>query len=127
MEDAFVFPVDRCRGGTVDRLSWEEIRSRAEAEGAAAATPEALESVRVHYLGRQGVITRAFRALANVDAADRPAAGAALNELKAAVEALLQARAEALAAEDRRAHLAAEALDVTMPGRHMATGRIHVL
>jgi phenylalanyl-tRNA synthetase alpha chain len=111
----------------VDRLSWEEIRSRAEAEGAAAATPEALESVRVHYLGRQGVITRAFRALANVGAADRPAAGAALNELKAAVEALLQARAEALAAEDRRAHLAAEALDVTMPGRHMATGRIHVL
>jgi len=111
----------------VDRDRLRAISSGAQTESAAAVTPEALDQVRIRYLGRHGLITQAFRELGQVDAAERPAAGAALNDLKAAVEALLQVRAEVLAAEGQRARLEAEALDVTLPGRTTARGRAHVL
>jgi len=104
-----------------------EIRSRAERDCAEASTAEALDRVRVRYLGRNGVIAQAFRQLAAVPPADRPAAGAALNELKAAVEQMVEARASRLRDSGRGARLAAEAIDVTLPGRAPAIGRTHIL
>ena len=104
-----------------------ELRSRAERDCAEAATAEALDQVRVKYLGRNGVISQAFRQLAALPAPDRPTAGAALNELKAVVERMIEARAASLRVDDRDARLGAEVIDVTLPGRAPAIGRTHIL
>jgi phenylalanyl-tRNA synthetase alpha chain len=104
-----------------------EIRSRAERDCAEAATVEALDQVRVRYLGRNGVVAQAFRRLATLAPADRPAAGAALNDLKGAIEQLVESRALRLRDSRRDARLAAEAIDVTLPGRAPAIGRTHIL
>jgi phenylalanyl-tRNA synthetase alpha chain len=116
------------RGGVDERLdTLARLRQEAEAEIAAADTPEALEGVRVRYLGRHGRITVAFRDLATVPPADRPRLGQALNDLKAAVERALEARKAAVAEAARAGRLDAERIDVTLPGRRLAYGRTHVL
>lgn len=104
-----------------------EIRSQAERDCAEAATVEALEQVRVRYLGRNGIVAQAFRRLAALAPADRPAAGAALNDLKAAIEQLVESRVSRLRDSRRDARLGAEAIDVTLPGRAPAIGRTHIL
>lgn len=111
----------------LDRSDLESIRRRAEGECVEATTVEALEGVRVRYLGRNGVITQAFRQLGTVASADRPAIGAALNDLKAGVERMVEARVAALREEGHHSRLAAEAIDVTLPGRLPTLGRTHVL
>ena len=112
---------------TVDLNRLREILNEAEQACARAATEAELDQVRIRYLGRQGAIPLAFRDLAQVPPADRPAMGAALNDLKAAVEALLQARAEALRRDSQPARLRTEAIDVTLPGRRPPLGRTHIL
>ncbi len=109
----------------LDRL--QEIERQAMQDCAAAKTPDALEQVRVQYLGRHGVVTQAFRDLSAAPPGDRPRLGQLLNGLKATVEAAVDARADALARATRRARLDAERLDVTLPGRPLACGRTHVL
>lgn len=109
------------------RNDLESIRRRAEGECGEATTVESLEGVRVRYLGRNGVITQAFRQLGTVPPVDRPAIGAALNELKAGVERLVEARAAALREGAQHSRVAAEAIDVTLPGRPPNVGRTHIL
>jgi len=104
-----------------------EIERQAAAACAAAGTEAALEEVRIRYLGRQGAVAQAFRALGQAAPEDRPRLGQALNALKAAVEAAVARRVDELAGEARRARLLAERLDVTLPGRSLAVGRVHVL
>lgn len=111
----------------LDRSDLDSIRRRAEGECVEATTVEALEGVRVRYLGRNGVITQAFRQLGTVASADRPAIGAALNDLKAGVERMVEARAAALREEGQHSRIAAEAIDVTLPGRLPTLGRTHIL
>jgi phenylalanyl-tRNA synthetase alpha chain len=105
----------------------DEIRRRAENECAAATTADALEQVRVRYLGRHGVLAEAFRCLGTAAPEERPRLGQSLNAVKAAIEAAVAERAEALARAGREERLATERLDVTLPGRALAVGRTHVL
>jgi phenylalanyl-tRNA synthetase alpha chain len=111
----------------VDLNELREIRGRAERECDDAATVDALDQVRVRYLGRNGVITQAFRQLGSVPPDDRPAMGAALNDLKAAVERLMDARAASLRLDMQQTRVAAEVIDVTLPGRAPTIGRTHIL
>jgi len=104
-----------------------EIEQEAGRACAEATTEASLEDVRVRYLGRQGVIAQAFRALAQVPAEDRPRLGQALNALKVAVEAAVVHRAESLTALARGMRLWEERIDVTLPARGPAHGRTHVL
>jgi len=75
-----------------------------EAHDAAAAAMSAadLERVRVAYLGRQGRLTLLLRSLGALPAEERPLVGAAANEAKRALEALLDERLAAAQARERR-------------------------
>lgn len=110
-----------------DLTRLQGIQAQAEQESAAAHTAEALEQVRVRYLGRHGIIAQAFAEVATAPAPERPRLGQALNTLKAAIEAALRARADALALAGGPVRLDAERLDVTLPGRPLAVGRTHTL
>ncbi len=109
-----------------DLTRLQELQRQAELECAAAETAEALEQVRVRYLGRHGTVTQAFAEITAVPPAERPQLGEALNAFKSAVEAALHARADALAVTAGRSQ-EAERLDVTLPGRPLAVGQTHIL
>ncbi|UCH33994.1 MAG: phenylalanine--tRNA ligase subunit alpha [Armatimonadota bacterium] len=86
-----------------------------------------LEQVRVDYLGRKGALTGILRGLADLPPADRPGLGKMANEVQERLRAALDERAAEIAEEERQARLAAEALDVTLPGRHQRIGHRHPL
>ena len=106
----------------LDRLVQE-----AEAAIRTAVTGEALEEVRRTYLGRKGIIAGLFDALPGAAAAERPERGRRLNALRMRVETLLEGRRQEVAAAAGEARLAAEAIDVTLPGRRPHLGRRHLL
>jgi len=104
-----------------------ELQAKALAELAAASTPEALEAWRVAYLGRKGALSTLLRGLGSLPPAERPAAGQAANETKAALEAAQATRQEALLGQALAQALEAERVDVTLPGQPPAIGQVHVI
>jgi phenylalanyl-tRNA synthetase alpha chain len=90
-----------------------------------AADLAALDAVRVSYLGKKGILTARLKALSELPVADRPAAGQAINKAKQDVQGQLNARRDALESEALNARLAADAVDVTLPGRGLSIGGYH--
>jgi len=103
------------------------IVSTAQADFGACADPAALENAKARYLGKSGLLTAQMKTLGQLAAEERPAAGARINEAKALVERALERRRDELAEAKLEAQLAAEALDVSLPGRGAGTGGIHPL
>ena len=92
---------------------------------AGAETLAALEAVRVGYLGKKGVLTALLQGLGALAPEQRPAAGAGINKAKVAVQEGIEARRQSLAAADIERRLAAETIDVTLPGRNAEVGGLH--
>ncbi|MBK7792685.1 MAG: phenylalanine--tRNA ligase subunit alpha [Betaproteobacteria bacterium] len=103
----------------------DRIIATALAEFAAAPDPAALENSKARYLGKAGALTELLKTLGKLPAAARPAAGSAINEAKLTLESALNARRGALADARLAAQLAAESLDVSLPGRGLGTGGLH--
>ena len=85
----------------------------------------ALDAVRVAFLGKKGQLTARLKALGEIPAAERPAAGQAINKAKQDVLARINARREKLEKEALAAKLAADAVDVSLPGRGSSLGGYH--
>ncbi|HWS61972.1 MAG TPA: phenylalanine--tRNA ligase subunit alpha [Steroidobacteraceae bacterium] len=98
---------------------------RALADVDASANLERLDDVRVRLLGKKGQLTEQLKSLGALPAAERPAAGQRINEAKAAIQAAIESRREALDAEALDAELAKGAIDVTLPGRGQESGSLH--
>lgn len=77
------------------------------------------------FLGAKGELTALLRSLGTVPAADRPAAGRAANAVKTELTAAYEARRAELGALDLEQRLAADAVDVTLPGRSPVIGAAH--
>lgn len=84
-----------------------------------------LDQVRVDYLGKKGEITQLLKTLGKLDASERPAAGAKINEAKESVLVKLLAKKEALENAELSEKLLSEAVDVTLPGRGTQVGGLH--
>ncbi len=84
-----------------------------------------LEQVKAGFLGKSGTLTVLLKSLGSMPAEERKAAGARINEAKQAVESVLKARREALQQAELAQQLAAETIDVTLPGRGAARGGLH--
>jgi phenylalanyl-tRNA synthetase alpha chain len=94
---------------------------------AAARTAAELEQVRVKYLGRQGALTQLLRSLGTLPAAERPQVGAAANEAKRELEALVDDRFATAQESERARTRAATRPDLTLPGRRPPLGAAHPL
>ncbi len=103
----------------------DQLVREAGSEIAAAADLAALDAVRVRYLGKKGALTDLLKQLGQVPAEERPARGQAINGAKQQVQAALEARRAALDEAQLTAKLAAETLDVTLPGRGQTRGGLH--
>ena len=85
----------------------------------------ALEQLRVHYLGKKGELTQVMKTLGNLSAEERPQAGALINAAKDQVQDALNSRKATLEQAALSAKLAAEKIDVTLPGRGQTSGGLH--
>ena len=84
-----------------------------------------LEQIRVQYLGKKGELTQVMKTLGNLPAEERPKVGALINDAKERVTDVLNARKAAFEEAELNARLAAECIDVTLPGRGQTTGGLH--
>jgi phenylalanyl-tRNA synthetase alpha chain len=84
-----------------------------------------LENAKARYLGKEGSLTGLLKGLGKLEAFERPAAGARINQVKQQVEEALQARRDAIQRQALQGKLQAEALDVTLPGRGVGVGGLH--
>ena len=98
-----------------------------ETQAALAASPDlrAWDAVRVAVMGKNGTLTNKLKELGRVAPEERRARGAALNVVKDAITAAIEARRAALDAAALDARLAAERMDVTLPPRPVVNGLIH--
>ena len=103
----------------------DALRAELLAEVEQAGDLEALEQVRIGTLGKKGRITDRMKTLGGLDPEARKAAGQALNAVKDAVTEAIEARRTALAGAALDARLARERIDVSLPARPEARGRIH--
>ena len=90
-----------------------------------AGTPAELEDAKAVYLGKAGLVTEQLKGLGRLGPDEKRAQGALINAAKQAIEAALTARRAALAEAQLDAQLAAQALDVTLPGRSAGQGGLH--
>lgn len=91
----------------------------------AATDAKTLDEVRVQYLGKKGHLTQMLKGLGKLSAEERPAAGARINEAKEALSELLNQQKIALESSALEVRLAAETVDVTLPGRDAELGGLH--
>jgi phenylalanyl-tRNA synthetase alpha chain len=103
----------------------QALRDRATAAAAAAPDTAALEALEVEVLGKKGDLTAILRGIGGLAVEDRPKVGAVANEVRGAVEAALGEARGRLGASELAARLAAEAVDVTTPGRPVRRGSLH--
>ncbi|MDF1833219.1 MAG: phenylalanine--tRNA ligase subunit alpha [Porticoccaceae bacterium] len=101
------------------------LANEAELSIQAAETVADLDQLRVEYLGKKGKITGMLKTLGKLTAEERPKAGAVINEVKVALQNIINARRQALEAELLQAQLESERIDVTLPGRKSEVGSLH--
>jgi phenylalanyl-tRNA synthetase alpha chain len=106
----------------------EQLREQGQQEIEAATSSDELERLRIRYLGRKAELPQMLRGVASLEPEQRGPVGKAANETRRALERLIEARMQALGAAELDRRLAADAVDVTLPGTPaQPVGRLHVI
>jgi phenylalanyl-tRNA synthetase alpha chain len=103
----------------------EEILASASQAIAATSSIADLEQAKARFLGKAGSLTELLKGLGKLSAEERPKAGAAINQAKSQLEALVQSHRDSILGRELDARLAGEAVDVTLPGRRQSPGGLH--
>jgi phenylalanyl-tRNA synthetase alpha chain len=110
----------------IERIA--QIRDEAQRAIEDAPSSEALERLRVRYLGRKAELPQMLRGVASLEPEQRGPVGKAANEARRALEQLIEQRTQALFAGELEQRLAVDAVDVTLPGTPaQPVGRLHVI
>jgi len=97
----------------------------ARADFARASAPADLEDAKARYLGKAGLVTERLKTLGALPIEEKKARGAQINAAKQSIEAALAERRADLAQQQLESQLAAQALDVSLPGRRRGPGGVH--
>ena len=103
----------------------DDLKAEATAAIESAEDSAALEKLRVDWLGKKGRVTDLLKSLGQLNADERPKAGAEINAVKQLLNEQISERKETLQQAAIAAQLSAEALDVTLPGRREDLGALH--
>jgi phenylalanyl-tRNA synthetase alpha chain len=106
-------------------ITLEDVLRQAQGEVASAESLTGLDQVRVHYVGKKGLITEQMKTLGTLPPDERKQAGALINQARDQFNVALEARKALLEAHDLEQRLAQETIDVTLPGRGQETGGLH--
>ncbi len=122
----FWVPYGNCSSADEETMQHlQEIIANASAAIEAAETLVALDEVRVQYLGKKGELTAQLQSLGKLPPEERRTAGQEINVAKAEVQKSIALRKDALQRAELEAKLAAETIDVTLPGRRIENGGLH--
>jgi phenylalanyl-tRNA synthetase alpha chain len=105
----------------------EAIREKAEHELHNANDKQALEDLRIRYLGKKGELTAILKQMGKLSAEERPAIGQLANQIRERINTELSSRAAELHETETAKRLQKEKIDVTMPGKHRMLGHKHPL
>lgn len=105
----------------------KELQAEALAKVEQADDLKALNEIRIAYLGKKGPITEVLRGMGKLSAEERPVIGQLANDVRAAIQEKLEAKQERLEKLEVEKKLAAETIDVTLPGRPINAGNHHPL
>ncbi len=112
-------------------MSWAEelqsIKKAAIKAAASAGSTAELDEIKVKYLGRKGALTALLKDVGSLPAAERPKAGQSANAVKQEIETALSGQAATLGSTELEERLAADSVDVTLPGKRPLVGTKHVL
>ena len=103
----------------------DDLKAEATAAIESAGDSAALEKLRVEWLGKKGRVTDLLKSLGQLDADERPKVGAEINAVKQLLSERISERKKTLQQAAIASQLAAEALDVTLPGRREDLGALH--
>ena len=103
----------------------DDLKNEATAAVASAVDVAALEKLRVELLGKKGRVTDLLKSLGQLDAAERPKAGAEINAVKQLLNNAISDRKQVLQSAAIREELERERVDVTLPGRVELMGSLH--
>ncbi|MDX1334220.1 MAG: phenylalanine--tRNA ligase subunit alpha [Gammaproteobacteria bacterium] len=103
----------------------EQLTREAESAIESADSLSDLDQLRVQYLGKKGKLTELLKGLGKLPAEERPQAGQEINKSKQALNKRIDERRLQLEKEQVAARLAAETVDVTLPGRRQSQGGLH--
>ncbi len=109
------------------REKLEALQAEALAALAEANSQQALNEIRVKYMGKKGALTEVLRGMGALSPEERPVIGQLANEVRGAIEQVLEEKAAELERQETERRLAAEKIDVTLPGRKPAQGAVHPL
>ncbi|NNJ98739.1 MAG: phenylalanine--tRNA ligase subunit alpha [Gammaproteobacteria bacterium] len=106
-------------------MDLQALTAKAQSNIEAADNLDALDQIRVSYLGKKGELTSLLKTLGSLPAEQRKSAGQDINRAKQDVQRAIEARKSALQAAALEAKLASERIDVTLPGRGQSLGGLH--
>lgn len=102
----------------------EKLRAKALEE---LAKSDDIEALRIKYLGKKGELTALLRGMGSVSPEDRPKIGQLVNELRETIEGAIEQKQKELSERALGLKLAAQTIDVTVPGKEIPVGRRHPL
>lgn len=105
----------------------EALKVEALRELEAVASQQELNELRIKYLGKKGPLTEILRGMGALSAEERPIIGQVANDVRSAIEAVIEAKQEEYTRAETEARLRQETIDVTLPGRPAAGGAVHPL
>jgi len=103
----------------------EGLRRQAAEELAAVLTEDDLQSLRIKYLGRKGLLTKLLRDISAVPAQERPLFGRFCNEIRDDLASAIDAALKERLCLEKSKRLLQEKIDTTLPGRGVRPGRLH--
>lgn len=86
---------------------------------------QVLNDLRVKYLGKKGPLTEILRGMGGLSAEERPLIGQVANDVRAAIEEIIERKTSAMQQAETEGRLRSETIDVTLPGRPAGAGTIH--
>lgn len=104
-----------------------KIEELAKAELAACTEIKALDDLRIKYLGKKGELTSILKQMGKLSAEERPVIGQLANKVRADIEEALTEKLTALKSSAQAAKIAAESIDITLPGKVQTIGKLHPL
>lgn len=108
-----------------DRL--ESMKSEAWEELERTEDIQALNELRVKYLGKKGILTEILRGMGGLSAEERPVVGQLANDVRTAIEEMIAVKQNKFQQAETERRLSSETIDVTLPGRSFGQGAVHPL
>ena len=105
----------------------EQIRIAVEEALKTADNTDALENIRIKYMGKKGELTAVLKGMGKLSKEERPVIGALANEIRQKLEKEIEEKKAAIEAVEEEKRLAEETIDVTMPGKRTKEGKLHPL